>query len=701
MEAAPNTVFNYSLDSIGIQMPFPLVPGLDGKIINTSANELINTSGPSSSASVIGGSTGADQVKSEANEEDKGTTSLASDQIHSALSIAQMHDNRSGGTVILPGSVEVPVSAVHVTFEQYQQLTNCQQLSAMTPSLGQAVSSFQTSSYSNQCDGKPEIPFNYNTPLNLYNTSTYNAQPSILPATNQVGGFGPPQYYAINPAFGMNNEFSYLHPTGNESYLPDTYSLLPNNFATFRQEESSMANICSNPYDFMHTYQNLVQQQPNSAIIQAHSLPPTTDRECTACGQIYDYELAKDIRGCSVCNNCQQHAASLSMNLSSIQPTSCSSIQPTAFSNQESQIILACKNEQMYRSHMELSNANAAVQHTQDIVPEHHVHIAPNISPRIAPVNVTLAQHQQQAEPSSVITAATKGSKAHHKKNTAPKIPQRRQGLICSNCNDHTTTLWRRNKQGQPVCNACGLYYKLHSVNRPLSMKKSGVQTRKRKPRNAEGGPKQRRPGGGQNQHTRQQQMSHSSQNCNINGDSSVELGAILNAVYQPSSSSMGLNEHVNDDQICVVMQSQNHMLPDQHGSSQLSAQALQPMLTDGSYSRSAFTIANGMQTLILNHDDPSRLMCPSGIGSNRQHGNEVQISQPDIIATTSAQEMQNYFGEMQNSTAYEHHERESSHIDIESGTRNGDENCNDENSQNSNTSEPKQVYQQDPPPIQ
>lgn len=45
-------------------MPFPLVPGLDGKIINTSANELINTSGPSSSASVIGGSTGADQVKS-------------------------------------------------------------------------------------------------------------------------------------------------------------------------------------------------------------------------------------------------------------------------------------------------------------------------------------------------------------------------------------------------------------------------------------------------------------------------------------------------------------------------------------------------------------------------------------------------------------------------------------------------------------
>ena len=28
-----------------------------------------------------------------------------------------------------------------------------------------------------------------------------------------------------------------------------------------------------------------------------------------------------------------------------------------------------------------------------------------------------------------------------------------------------TTTLWRRNNEGEPVCNACGLYYKLHNVS--------------------------------------------------------------------------------------------------------------------------------------------------------------------------------------------------------------------------------------------
>lgn len=46
-----------------------------------------------------------------------------------------------------------------------------------------------------------------------------------------------------------------------------------------------------------------------------------------------------------------------------------------------------------------------------------------------------------------------------------------------------TTTLWRRNNEGEPVCNACGLYFKLHGVNRPLAMRKDGIQTRKRKPK--------------------------------------------------------------------------------------------------------------------------------------------------------------------------------------------------------------------------
>ncbi|KAF6775816.1 hypothetical protein AHF37_04670 [Paragonimus kellicotti] len=61
------------------------------------------------------------------------------------------------------------------------------------------------------------------------------------------------------------------------------------------------------------------------------------------------------------------------------------------------------------------------------------------------------------------------------------KPAARRVGLVCSNCETSQTTLWRRNIDGQPVCNACGLYQKLHGRTRPSSMRKDAIQTRKRK----------------------------------------------------------------------------------------------------------------------------------------------------------------------------------------------------------------------------
>lgn len=39
---------------------------------------------------------------------------------------------------------------------------------------------------------------------------------------------------------------------------------------------------------------------------------------------------------------------------------------------------------------------------------------------------------------------------------------------VCINCNARETPLWRRIATGETVCNACGLYYKLHGAHRPL-----------------------------------------------------------------------------------------------------------------------------------------------------------------------------------------------------------------------------------------
>lgn len=50
----------------------------------------------------------------------------------------------------------------------------------------------------------------------------------------------------------------------------------------------------------------------------------------------------------------------------------------------------------------------------------------------------------------------------------------------CTNCYTQTTPLWRRNPEGHPLCNACGLFLKLHGVVRPLSLKTDVIKKRNR-----------------------------------------------------------------------------------------------------------------------------------------------------------------------------------------------------------------------------
>lgn len=50
----------------------------------------------------------------------------------------------------------------------------------------------------------------------------------------------------------------------------------------------------------------------------------------------------------------------------------------------------------------------------------------------------------------------------------------------CQNCTTSTTPLWRRDEFGSVLCNACGLFLKLHGRPRPISLKTDVIKSRNR-----------------------------------------------------------------------------------------------------------------------------------------------------------------------------------------------------------------------------
>ncbi|KAH7641535.1 gata transcription factor -like protein [Dermatophagoides farinae] len=61
-----------------------------------------------------------------------------------------------------------------------------------------------------------------------------------------------------------------------------------------------------------------------------------------------------------------------------------------------------------------------------------------------------------------------------------PRKRTNQQPKQCSNCGTLTSSMWRRTANKQVACNACGLYYKLYGVNRPVEMRKDIVYPRNR-----------------------------------------------------------------------------------------------------------------------------------------------------------------------------------------------------------------------------
>ncbi|KAK4509223.1 uncharacterized protein ATC70_007573 [Mucor velutinosus] len=89
--------------------------------------------------------------------------------------------------------------------------------------------------------------------------------------------------------------------------------------------------------------------------------------------------------------------------------------------------------------------------------------------------------------PSAALSAKKKPGNNKTKSKRSESLPSATASInasetTCSNCGTTNTPLWRRNLDGNPLCNACGLFLKLHGKVRPLSLKTDVIKKRNRSP---------------------------------------------------------------------------------------------------------------------------------------------------------------------------------------------------------------------------
>ncbi len=76
------------------------------------------------------------------------------------------------------------------------------------------------------------------------------------------------------------------------------------------------------------------------------------------------------------------------------------------------------------------------------------------------------------------VATSVASQKRHHVVNRGARIDPE---TSCANCNTQKTSIWRRNTSGLAICNACGLYAKLHGVDRPVNLRNDVIRKRMRK----------------------------------------------------------------------------------------------------------------------------------------------------------------------------------------------------------------------------
>lgn len=108
----------------------------------------------------------------------------------------------------------------------------------------------------------------------------------------------------------------------------------------------------------------------------------------------------------------------------------------------------------------------------------HTIRAHPYACERVLPMTITTPSNTPKSPIQQQATILPSPPNEPQSSLTEPTIIE--SGQECANCHQTQTPLWRKNERGEPVCNACGLYAKLHHRDRPAEMRKTTIQRRRR-----------------------------------------------------------------------------------------------------------------------------------------------------------------------------------------------------------------------------
>ena len=104
-----------------------------------------------------------------------------------------------------------------------------------------------------------------------------------------------------------------------------------------------------------------------------------------------------------------------------------------------------------------------------------------NMTTQRSPLNTDISNTTDSTGLATSIILPPRNSNNEKLSSSLPIKSKKHMFTVCFNCGTSKTSLWRRDQDGNSLCNACGLFYKLHGINRPLSMKKDVIRKRNRK----------------------------------------------------------------------------------------------------------------------------------------------------------------------------------------------------------------------------